>query len=102
MAVNEYQEGTFRQELAATEGEIKLAEAKLASAEDHLAWCRRMFNKGYCSMAEKTADELALEASPDPEEVLRAGHSLCGTRTFERLLAPPRRSRRRDPVSSLR
>jgi HlyD family secretion protein len=61
MAVNEYQEGTFRQELAVTEGEIKLAESKLASAEDHLAWCQRMFAMGYCSMSEKISDELALK-----------------------------------------
>lgn len=72
MAVNEYQEGTFRQELAATEGEIKLAESKLAGAEDHLAWCQRMFNKGYCSMAEKTADELALKQA---RFALEAGQS---------------------------
>ena len=100
MAVNEYQEGTFRQELAATEGEIKLAESKLASAEGHLAWCRRMFNMGYCSMAEKTADELALKQA-------RIGRSVtswpfaCGTRPSSVCSLPPRRSRRRDPVSSL-
>jgi HlyD family secretion protein len=61
MAVNEYKDGTFRQELARTEGEIKLVEAKLASAEDHLDWSRRMFEKGYTSMPERVADELALK-----------------------------------------
>ena len=45
MAVNEYKEGTFVQEFAATESGIKLAEAELASAEDHLDWVRRMFER---------------------------------------------------------
>jgi HlyD family secretion protein len=61
MAVNEYKEGTFLQEFLATEVGIKLAEAELASAEDHLDWVRRMFDKGYVSMAEKVAAELTLK-----------------------------------------
>jgi HlyD family secretion protein len=61
MTLNEYKDGTFRQEVASTEGEIKLAEAKLAMAEDHLDWSRRMFNKGYSSKSELVSDELALK-----------------------------------------
>jgi HlyD family secretion protein len=61
MAVNEYKEGTFLQEFLATEVGIKLAEAELASDEDHLDWVRRMFDKGYVSMAEKVAAELTLK-----------------------------------------
>lgn len=83
MAVSEYKDGTFRQQLAATESEIKLAEATLASAEDHLAWCQHMFAKGYCSMAEKISDEIALkyarfalEAGQSKKKVL-VDHSLA-------------------------
>jgi HlyD family secretion protein len=61
MALNEYKEGGFRQELATIEAEIKLTESKLASAEDKLDWSRRMFEKGYCSLAEKVSNELALK-----------------------------------------
>jgi HlyD family secretion protein len=61
MALNEYKEGAFPQELARTEGEIKLVEAKLASAEDSLDWSRRMFAKGYISASEQVSDELALK-----------------------------------------
>ncbi len=61
LAVIEYQEGTFIQELATTEGEIKLAESELARAEDRVDWTRRMFDKGYVSMAEKVTDELTLK-----------------------------------------
>jgi HlyD family secretion protein len=61
MTVIEYKEGTFVQQLATIEGGIKLAETRLARAEDHLDWSRRMFEKGYVSMHEKVADELALK-----------------------------------------
>ena len=61
MALREYQEGTFVQQLASTEGQIKLAESRLAQAEDRVDWTRRMFNKGYSSLAEKVSEELALK-----------------------------------------
>jgi HlyD family secretion protein len=49
------------QQLATTEGQIKLTESKLASSEDHVDWSRRMFTKGYVSLAEKVSGELALK-----------------------------------------
>jgi HlyD family secretion protein len=61
MALIEYKEGTFRQEFAAIEGQIKLVESELASAEDSLDWSRRMFEKGYVSMSERVSAELALK-----------------------------------------
>jgi HlyD family secretion protein len=61
MAALEFKEGEFRHELAATQVEIKLSEANLASAEDLVDWARRMFEKGYVTMAEKVSDELALK-----------------------------------------
>ncbi len=60
MALNEYKEGTFRQEFARTEGEIKLVEATLSGSEDQLDWSRRMFEKGYISRSENFVSELAL------------------------------------------
>jgi HlyD family secretion protein len=61
LAAIEYTEGTFVQEQAAAAGEIKLAEANLARAEDRLDWTRRMYEKGYTSLAEKVAEELTLK-----------------------------------------
>jgi multidrug resistance efflux pump len=61
LALNEYKEGTFHQEYAAVEGEIKLVEAQLSRAEDKVEWARRMFNKGYASKGEKVSDELRLK-----------------------------------------
>ena len=51
IAVVEYVEGIFKQDLATVEGEIKLAESDLSRAEDRVDWAQRMFAKGYVSMA---------------------------------------------------
>ena len=61
MAWAEYKEGAFKLEFATIEGQIKLTEAKLALAEDRVDWTRRMFEKGYVSMAEKISNELELK-----------------------------------------
>jgi multidrug resistance efflux pump len=61
MALREYQDGTFIQQLATTEGQVKLAESKLSRAADRVDWTRRMFQKGYSSLAEKVSEELALQ-----------------------------------------
>jgi HlyD family secretion protein len=58
IAVREYVEGVYVQDLATVEGEIKLAESDLMRAEDRLEWARRMFDKGYVSMATKISEEL--------------------------------------------
>jgi HlyD family secretion protein len=61
MALHEFKEGVFRSQLATTEGQIKLAESRLSQAEEHLDWSRRMFTKGYVSLAENVSGELALK-----------------------------------------
>jgi multidrug resistance efflux pump len=61
MTLNEYKDGLFIHDLVTTESEIKLAESNLARAEDTVDWTRRMFDKGYVSMATKVSEELALK-----------------------------------------
>jgi RND family efflux transporter MFP subunit len=61
IAVVEYEEGIFKQDLATVEGEIKLAESDLSRSEDRLDWARRMYDKGYVSMATKVSEELTLK-----------------------------------------
>jgi RND family efflux transporter MFP subunit len=61
IAVVEYKEGIFVQDFATVEGEIKLSESDLARSEDRLEWARRMFDKGYVSMAQKVSEELTLK-----------------------------------------
>ena len=61
MALAEYKEGVFRQQLAGLGAQIMLVESKLAQAEDHVEWTRGMFQKGYASLAEKVTAELNLK-----------------------------------------
>jgi multidrug resistance efflux pump len=59
--LSQYKDGGFVQELTAVQAETKLAESSLVNAQDHLDWVKRMFEKGYASLAEKTAQELAFQ-----------------------------------------
>lgn len=61
VAVKEYTEGTFKQELETILGEIALAESDRERAADRLEWSERMFKKGYVSLSQVTADKLALQ-----------------------------------------
>ncbi len=61
MALREFKESAYAQQLATTEGQIKLAESKLSRALDRVDWSQRMFLKGYVSLAEKVSEDLALK-----------------------------------------
>jgi len=58
IAVTEYAEGVYVQDLATVEGEIKLAESDLTRARDRLEWARRMFEKKFVSKAQLITEEL--------------------------------------------
>jgi beta-lactamase regulating signal transducer with metallopeptidase domain len=60
IAVIDYEEGVFNQDLAAVAGEIKLAESDRKRSEDRLEWARRMFSKGYVAKSVVVAEEQAL------------------------------------------
>jgi HlyD family secretion protein len=61
LAVTEYKEGLFAQEMATVQGEIKVAESDLSRAEDRLDWATRMFAKGYSSKAEQVTEVLTMK-----------------------------------------
>lgn len=61
IAVKEYLEGTFPQEVQSAEGQIKLAESELVKAGDKLEWSNRMAKIGYVTAAQNFADKLALQ-----------------------------------------
>ena len=61
IAVEEYAWSSYPRDLAAVEGEIKLAESDLSRSEDRVGWARRMFDKGYVSKATKLSEELSLK-----------------------------------------
>jgi hypothetical protein len=58
IALEEYEEGTFTQDLTTIDGEIALAESDLIRAEDRTEWAKRMFEKGFVSLATKNAEDL--------------------------------------------
>jgi HlyD family secretion protein len=61
IAVTEYVEGIYKQDLATVEGEIKLAESELSRSADRVDWAQRMYLKGYVSLAQKVSEDLALK-----------------------------------------
>jgi HlyD family secretion protein len=61
LSLNEYKDGRFVHDVVTAEAEIRGAESALANAEDSLDWTRRMFDKGYVSMATKTSEELSFK-----------------------------------------
>ena len=61
LAIEEYEEVGYPQDLATAEGQIKLAESDLGRSQDRLAWSGRMIEKGNVSKSVKHADELAVE-----------------------------------------
>jgi HlyD family secretion protein len=86
MRIVEYVEGQFRNELATIGGETKVAEANLSRAEDQLDWARRMFEKGYVSMAEKVTNELLLKEARFGLEVSQSKRKVLLDFTKERTL----------------
>ncbi len=78
IAVREYKEGVYVQDIQTVEGEIKLAESDLVRAEDRLEWAKRMFDKGYVSKAtqglrgaELREGQVHARAGPEQEERAR-------------------------------
>jgi HlyD family secretion protein len=61
IAVIEYVEGIFKQDLETVKGEIALAQADLKRAEDRLEWSDKMLKKGYVSLGQNISDNLTLQ-----------------------------------------
>jgi hypothetical protein len=61
IAVTEYVEGIYKQELETVKGEILLAKAERKRAEDRVVWSDRMFAKGHVSKAQNVADKMSLQ-----------------------------------------
>jgi len=61
VAVKEYEEGTYKQDLETILGEIALAESDVTRSRDRLDWSTKMHLKGYVSEAQKLADKSSLQ-----------------------------------------
>lgn len=63
IAVTEYAEGIFKQDMETALGDIALAESDRKRAEDRLEWSDRMLQKGYLSPGQNLSERLALQRS---------------------------------------
>ncbi len=61
LAVQEYLEGTYRQESQTLDAQITIAMENLRSAENTLLYTQRMFRKGYASPLQREAQEFAVQ-----------------------------------------
>ncbi len=61
VAVKEYVEGTYKQNLETIQGNIAMAKAELKRAEDRFEWTCKMVDKKYASEAQRTSDKFNLE-----------------------------------------
>jgi RND family efflux transporter MFP subunit len=61
IAVKEYLEGTFPQDIQSAEGQIKLAESDLIRSQERLEWSDRMLQIGYVTSSQNQADKLTLQ-----------------------------------------
>ncbi len=101
IAVEEYEQSAFEQDLAAADGEVLLAESDLSRAEDRVEWARRMFDKGFVGVAQKVAEELALKKRSLPSSRPRPSErSWSTTRRARRSRSSEARWKRPDPWSS--
>jgi len=63
ISVQEYQEGSFRQQLQDLEAKVTIAMENLRSAENSLQHTQRMFRKGYVSPLQLETQQFAVERS---------------------------------------
>jgi HlyD family secretion protein len=61
IAIREYLEGTYKQELQNLESNITIAKENLSSAENTLQYTQRMFRKGYATVLQRDAKEFAVQ-----------------------------------------
>jgi HlyD family secretion protein len=63
LAVHEYRNGLYTQQLQSFEGLIALSQSDVERAGDRLKWTEKMLDKGYASVASKTTSERNLSES---------------------------------------
>jgi HlyD family secretion protein len=61
IAVKEYTEGIHKQDMETVLGELKLAVSDLTRVVDRVEWASRMHTKGYITIAQVTAEDIALK-----------------------------------------
>jgi hypothetical protein len=76
IAVEEYAWSRYPEDLAVVDCEIKLAESDLVRSEDRFNWAKRMFEKGFVSIATKASEELSFKEAQFALEQARSKKKL--------------------------
>ncbi len=63
LALNEYEEGTYKEQLAAQQSAVFVAEENKRRAEEYITYSKRLAERGYIPEAQLEADLFALEKS---------------------------------------
>jgi RNA polymerase sigma factor (sigma-70 family) len=97
IALEEYEQIIYPQDLATVEGEIKLAESDLSRSRDRLDWAKRMLEKKRIGQAQKISEELnnkkaafALEQAQSKKHVL---DKYTKGKTFKELMSEVEKAR---------
>lgn len=69
IAVDEYEQGTFRRDMRRSEADIVIAKQNLSTAENQLNYSRKMHRKGYVTQLDVESKEFALEQAKLDVEV---------------------------------
>ncbi len=72
IAVEEYAQRSYLQDLATVAGEVKLAASDLERSHDQFEWAKRMFDKHLVTMATKVSAELIVKKAQFALEQRRA------------------------------
>ncbi len=83
LALKEYRDGLFAQDILGMQGRIALAESEVKVASDRLGWSERMAAKGYASLRQVANDREALLSA-----TLRSQQAQTELDTYRRYTAP--------------
>ena len=83
LALKEYRDGLFAQDIIGMKGRIALAESEVKVASDRLAWSERMVAKGYASLRQVANDRETLLSA-----TLRFKQAQTELDTYRRYTAP--------------
>jgi len=92
LALNEYSEGTFKEQLEQQESAVFVAEENQRRAEEYVEFSRRLAERGYIPEAQLEADMFALEKSKKELGVARTKLKVLSEFTREKMLTQLRAS----------
>lgn len=86
LALSEYAEGTFVEDLAQQQSEVFVAEENMRRAEEYLQYSQRLAERGYIPDAQLDADQFALEKAKKELGVAKTKLEVLSKFTREKML----------------